>query len=248
MALPCHCEQRRHTVGLSAEADQVQATTHKASFHSTHLQGRRGRESCVVTPTLTRRIRPHPGREPHSFPARSHTGLSIGRPHNGRPTPLFACLGRRGSEPHRSGDDPVTVRKSSKRPLFGLGETCLSVLALCVFSSVRSAWSFVWLFLLSLLWGVLLFCLLDCGVRLPVCVPSWRSGVLSSFFQGANPRTGRSSTVSRRCLFLQVSQYLRPCFTGRCGTAVVRFIYILGCMMDQFSSSSRATWDSLWLV
>ena len=197
MALPGRCGQRRLTVGLSAEADQVQAATHRAFFHSTHLHGRRGRESGVVTPTLTRRIRPHLGRGPHSFPARSYRGLPFGRPHNGRPTPFFACLSRHGSEPHRSGDDPITDRKSSKRPLLGLGETCLSVLALCV----------------SLLFGppgLLCGCsfflcpgVFCCFVSWSVAsacpsVPSWRSGVLS--VSSRAPTQGLAVQVPFHCV------------------------------------------------
>ena len=83
--------------------------------------------------------------------------------------------------------------KSLQRPLFGCGKLCLLVLALGASlpfgCGCLSVWTFVLLFFPSLLWSVLLCCLLVRCVRLPVRV---LSGVLPASFQGANPRTGRS--------------------------------------------------------
>ena len=238
MALPGHCEQRRLTVGLSAEADQVQATTHRASFHSTHLQGRRGRESGVVTPTLTRKIRPPPrpratlfsGQEPHRAIHWSPTQ---------RPTHTFLCLlrqarvratqvGRRPS--NRSKKFETTLVWSRGNLSFCPGSVCF------LFCSVRLVFCV----------AVPSFCALGCSVvlspglwRPPARVCSFLAFWVFLFLsgrqpenwpfnmfhghrpqerQGADPRTGHfEGTFLRRGTF-QTSPSTITCWSGYAAT------------------------------
>ena len=116
-----------------------------------------------------------------------HTGLTRCRPHNGKPHLLSPAEAGTGRATHAGRRPKNRSRKSVKRHLRGRGETCLSDLVPGVSLLFGCGRLSVWSVLFRVLFSVPVCC-----SPLPVCVPSWPSGSFC-FFQGANPRTGRST-------------------------------------------------------